>query len=142
MPEGVMADKARRVEYYYIQVPDQPGQGFEALAKLKEAGVNLIAFLAFPVAGGKTQMDFVPEASEKFLAVAKGAGWKLSAKKEAFYVQGSDRPGVAAAVLEKLSSAKINAVATSGIGGEGGGYGLMVWVKPNDVSAAAKALGA
>jgi hypothetical protein len=137
-----MADKARRVEYYYIQVPDQPGEGFSALAKLKEAGVNLIAFLAFPVAGGKTQMDFVPEAPDKFLAVAKAAGWQLSPKKEALYVVGSDRPGAAASVLEKLASAKVNAVATSGMLGRGGGYGVVVWVKPKDLAAAAKAVGA
>ena len=137
-----MADKARRVEYYYIQVPDQPGQGFSALAKLKEAGVNLIAFLAFPIEGGKTQMDFLPAAPDKFLAVAKTAGWTVSSKKEAFYVAGQDRPGAAASTLEKLGSAKINAIATTAVSGEGGGFGLVVWVKPKDVAAAAKALGA
>ena len=136
-----MTDSARRVEYYYVEVPDKPGEGFNALAKLREAGVNLIAFLAFPVAGGKTQMDFVPEDPAKFLTVAKAAGWKLSPKKEALYVSGRDRPGAAGSTLEKLASAKINAVATMAAGGEGGGYGLVVWVKAKDVPAAATALG-
>ena len=137
-----MADRARRVEYYYIQVPDQPGQGFGALAKLKEAGVNMVAFLAFPIGGGQTQMDFVPEDPAKFLAAAKAVGWTLSSKKEALYVSGSDRPGAAGSTLEKLASAKINAVSTMAARGEEGGFGLVVWVDQKDVAAAAKALGA
>jgi hypothetical protein len=137
-----MADEARRVEYYYIEVADQPGKGFAALAKLKEARVNMIAFLAFPIGGGNTQMDFVPEDPAKFLAAAKTFGWTLSSKKEALYVTGSDRPGAAGSTLEKLASAKINAVATMAVRGEEGGFGLVVWVKPNDLPAAARALGA
>ncbi len=122
-------------------MPDQPGQGFNALAKLKEAGVNLLAFLAFP-SEGKTQMDFIPEDPARFLAVAKSAGWQLSPKKEVIFMQGTDRVGVAATALEKLASAKINVITTSAIGGQGGGYGLLIWVKPQDVVAAATALGA
>ena len=56
-----MADRTRRVDYYYVEVPDQPGQGLQILSKLKEAGVNLLCFTAFPTSGNKAQIDLVPE---------------------------------------------------------------------------------
>ena len=43
-----MADTVRLIDYYYIQVPDRPGEGIEALRHLQQAGVNLLAFHAFP----------------------------------------------------------------------------------------------
>ena len=56
-----MAVTIRRVEYYYIIVEDRPGEGARIFAALKNANVNLVAFTAFPVGVGKTQLDFFPE---------------------------------------------------------------------------------
>ncbi len=56
-----MGDRIRRVDYYYVQVPDAPGEGFRVLGKLREEGVNLLSFTAFPVGGGKAQIDLVPD---------------------------------------------------------------------------------
>ena len=43
-----MADKIRRVDYFYVHVPDKPGEGHRILAAVKEAGVNLLSLTAFP----------------------------------------------------------------------------------------------
>ena len=36
-----MSDTIQRVQYFYTEVPDRPGEGGKLLAMLKEAGVNL-----------------------------------------------------------------------------------------------------
>ena len=136
-----MADRVRRVDYFYAEVADQPGEGARILGKLKDAGVNLLAFTAFPGVAGKAQVDFVPENSEAFAKAAKTAGITLSAKKQALFVQGTDRVGAAAELLKKLADAKINVRAANGCAAERG-FGVIVWVRPEDFQAAAKALGA
>ncbi len=136
-----MADKVRRVDYYYAETADQPGEGARILGKLKEAGVNLLAFTAFPGVANKAQIDFVPENSEAFAKAAKGAGITVSAKKQALFVQGADRVGAAAEILKKLADAKINVRAANGCAAERG-FGIIVWVRQEDFQAAAKALGA
>ncbi len=136
-----MADKARRVDYFYAEVADQPGEGARIFQKLKDAGVNLLSFNAFPGVANKAQIDFVPESSEGFIKAAKSAGITLSAKKQALFVQGADRVGAAAEILKKLADAKINVRAASGCAADTG-FGVIIWVRPEDFQAAAKALGA
>jgi len=136
-----MADQIRRVDYFYVEVPDKPGEGARVLAGLKESGVDLLNFTAFPGAGGKTQIDLVPQDAEALTRAANKAGLKLSARKQALFVQGQNRAGAAADVLRKLAEAKVNVRAANGCAGQGG-FGLILWVAPSDLTAAAKALGA
>src|SRR2546426_10150395 len=105
-----MADTIRQVEYYYTTVADKPGEGARVLARLRDAGVNLAAFHAFPSAR-KSQLDFVPSDPAGFLAAAKSAGIKLSAAKHVLLVEGDDRRGAIAGLLERLAGAKINVTA-------------------------------
>ena len=135
-----MAETIRRVDYYYITAPDKPGEGARALATLRDAGINLLGFLGFPQGKG-SQLDFVPADPAAFVQAAKKAGWKLSPRKTAFLVEGDDRVGAFLEVAGRLAAAKVNVTATSAICAGGGRYGAIVWVKPGDVSKAAKALG-
>jgi hypothetical protein len=136
-----MPDKIRRVDYFYVVVPDQPGEGARITGRLKEAGVNLLSLTAFPVEGGKTQIDFVPENPDAFVKAAKAAGLTLSPKKQAFFIQGNDRVGAMAEIFKKLADAKVNVHSTNAGCASGGGFGCIVWVKPPQMAAAAKALG-
>src|SRR6266581_3547705 len=43
-----MPDIVKRVQYFYTEVPDKPGEGARLLNTLKEAGVNLLAYAGFP----------------------------------------------------------------------------------------------
>ena len=136
-----MADTIRQVEYYYTTVADKPGEGARVLARLRDAGVNLAAFHAFPSAR-KSQLDFVPSDPAGFLAAAKSAGIKLSAAKHVFLVEGDDRRGAIAGLLERLAGAKINVTAVDAVSSGMGRYGALLWVKSKDQQRAAGALGA
>ena len=135
-----MADTVRRVEYFYVQVADKPGEGARALTTLQEAGVNLLAFSGFPQ-GRRAQLDFVPEDPDAFRRVAKKAGWKLTGPKRAFFIQGEDRVGAVAEVVRQLGDAKINIVAIDAVCAGAGRYGVILWVEPRNFVRAGKLLG-
>jgi hypothetical protein len=135
-----MAETIRLVDYFYIEAPDKPGEGLKVLKQLKEAGVNLEAFSGFPK-GRRAQLDFVPSDPVAFKAAAKKAKWKVIGPKKGFVIQGGDRVGAVADLLEKLAAANINVTATDALCAGGGQYAVLLWVKPRDVKKAAKAFG-
>ena len=135
-----MADTIRQVEYFYITAPDKPGEGARALNTLKEAGVNLLAFSAFPQ-GRRAQLDFVPADPAAFKQAAKQAKWKVVGPKRGFLVQGDDRVGAIAELLERLAAAKVNVTAIDAVCVAEGRYGAIFWVAPKDVKKTATLLG-
>ncbi len=136
-----MADKIRRVDYFYFEVEDKPGEGARVLGKLKDARVNLLGFVAFPTSGQKAQMTVIPEKADTFVAAARAAGLTPSAKKECFFIEGEDRVGAAHEVVKRLSDARINCTASHGCSTGSGRFGMALFVKAADVGDAAKALG-
>lgn len=136
-----MADTVRRVEYYYVSVKDEPGAASRTLAPLKESGVNLLAYLAFPTGKNQAQIDLVPEDPAALKRAASKAGLALSAAKKAFLIQGNDRTGAVADTTRKLGDAKINIRAAAAAAAGAGQYGMVLWVAPADYERAAKALG-
>jgi hypothetical protein len=138
---GEMADTIRKVDYFYIEAANRPGEAAKVLGALRDAGVNLLAFSGFPQ-GRKAQIDFVPEDTAAFKAAAKKAGLKLSLRKTGFLVQGEDRPGAIAEITGKLAAANINITACDGVSAGQGRFGAILWVKGTDVGKAAKVLGA
>jgi hypothetical protein len=137
-----MADTVRSVEYYYVTVSDVPGEGQRILSALKDRGVNLLAFLGFPLGGGQSQIDLVPEDPESLRRAAEEAGITLSEAKRAFLIQGDDRVGAVADTTAKLAEANINLTAAAAAGAGSGSYGMIVWVAAADYDRAAAALGA
>lgn len=135
-----MADTIRLVEYFYVTVPNRPGEGASALGALKAAGVNLLAFSGFP-SGRRAQLDFIPADPSGFRQAAKAARWKLTGPKRGFLVQGDDRVGAIADLMERLGAAKINVTAIDAVCADGR-YGAIFWVAPRDVKKAASLLGA
>src|SRR5215470_617777 len=99
-----MADRLRKVDYFYVTVPNTAGQGAKVLAGLSAAGVNLLAFSGFP-SKGKGQLDLVPESSTKLRRAARKMKLKLSKRKTGFLLQGSDRVGAMTRTLKKLADA-------------------------------------
>jgi predicted amino acid-binding ACT domain protein len=136
-----MPDTIRVADYYYATTPDKAGEGARLLGALRDARTNLLAISAFP-SQRKTQVDFIPSDSASFVAAAKAAKIKLSKPKKVFLVQGDDRIGAVAAILEKLASAKINVTAVQGVSAGGGRYGAILWVDQKNVKKAATMLGA
>jgi hypothetical protein len=137
-----MADTVRGIDYYYVTVPDAPGEGERILSALKDGGVNLLAFLGFPLGGGQSQIDIVPEDPELLEDAAERAGITLSGAKRAFLIQGDDRVGAAADITAKLAEANINLTAAAAASAGSGRYGMIVWVPAAEYQRAAEALGA
>jgi hypothetical protein len=135
-----MAEIIRKVDYFYIDAPDKPGEGARVLAALRDAGINLLALSGFPH-GRRAQIDFVPEDSAAFKTAAKKIGLKLSAKKTGFLIQGEDRPGAVADIMGRLAAAKVNVTAIDALSSGQGHYAAVLWVKSTYVQKAAKALG-
>jgi len=135
-----MADTIRTVDYYYVTVPDKPGEGAGVLAALRDAGVNLLAYSGFPAAR-RSQLDFVPADAAAFRAVAKGLKLKVTGPKRAFLVDGADRVGAVADILGKLADARINVTAMDAVCAGGGRWGAILWVAPKDVKKTAALLG-
>lgn len=136
-----MAETIQRVQYFYTEVSDKPGEGAKLLNMLKEEGINLLAFSGFPK-GRRAQIDFIPADQAAFRAVAKKAKLKLVGPKSGFLIQGDDRVGAIAEITAKLAEAKINVTAVNAVAAGFGRYGAILWVKPRDVKKAAQILGA
>ena len=136
-----MADTIRKVAYYKTEVPNKAGEGARILGILKDAGVNLLAFSGFP-SGRRAQIDFIPEDDAVFKTAAKKAGLKMGAKKTGFLVQGDDRVGAVSDIMTKVAEAGINITALDAIVAGGGRYGVIFWVKSEDVRKTAKLIGA
>lgn len=134
-------DTVRVVDYFYVTVADKPGEGARVLDALRDAGVNLLAYSGFP-SGRRAQLDFVPADAEQFRQVARQQRWKVKGPKKGFLLQGDDRVGAVADILDKLAAAKINVTAMDAVAAGAGRYGALFWVKPRDVKKAASALGA
>jgi hypothetical protein len=137
-----MADTVRTVEYHYVTVSDEPGQGQQILSALRDGGVNLFAVLGFPLEGGRSQIDLVPEDPGALKEAAAAAGVTLSGPKQAFLVQGEDRVGAVAETTAKLAEASINITAIAAAAAGAGRYGMILWVAPADYARAVDALGA
>jgi hypothetical protein len=137
-----MAYTVRNVEYYYVTIPDSPGEGERILTALKESRVNLLAFLGFPVGGGQSQIDLVPEDPQALRETAGQASVTLSEAKRAFLIQGDDRVGAVADTTAKLAEANINLTAAAATGAGSGRFGMIVWVGAADYERATEALGA
>lgn len=135
-----MPDAIREVEYFYITAPNKPGEGARALNTLKEAGVNLLAFSGFPQ-GRRVQLDFIPADPAAFKQAAKRARWKVVGPKRGFLVQGDDRVGAIAELLERLAAAKVNVTAIDAVCVGDGRYGAIFWVATKDVKKTAAVLG-
>lgn len=136
-----MANTLRKVDYYYVMLPNRAGQGAKVMAALAGEGVNLLAFSGFP-SGGKAQLDLVPEDGAKLRRAARKLGLTLSVRKSGFLYQADDRVGAMTKILDKLAAAKINVTAVDAVTSGAGRFGAIFWVKPAAAAKAARALGA
>ncbi len=136
-----MVETVRRAEYFYAIVEDKPGEARKLLEFCSAHEVNLVNFTAFPTGNGKAQLDFFPENVGKLQQAAEEAGIPLLGPKLAFVIQGQDRLGVLIEYHLRLADAGVNVYAANGTTDGRGGFGYVLWVRPEDYEKAAKALG-
>jgi hypothetical protein len=135
-----MASEIRRIDYFYTTVPDRPGEAARLLAGLAEQGVSLLAFAAVPVGPATTQLTVFPADDLALGEAARKANLRLDGPHPAIMVQGDDELGALAAVHEKIAAANVNVFAASGVADGRGGFGYLIYVKPEDYETAAQAL--
>jgi hypothetical protein len=136
-----MAVQVRSVEYYYATVQDRPGQAAELLQLLGEGGVELLAFSIVPTGPTHTQLMLFPAAASQLLATAQRASLALTGPQFALLVQGDHELGALLQVHQALADADINVYASSGVVDAHGGFGYVMFVRPEDMRRAARALG-
>lgn len=135
-----MSYKIKRVEYFYCTVEDQPGEAYKLLSQLANVGINLLAFTAIPIGPIKTQLTIFPEDPGKLTASSKQIGLTLDGPNFAFLVQGDDALGAFAQIHELLYNENVNVYACNGVTDDKGGYGYILYVRPEQFNSAAKAL--
>lgn len=134
-------DTIRKADYFSMEVPNKIGEGARLLGALRDAGVNLLGFTGFPT-GRRAQVDFIPEDTAAFKAAARKLGMKVGPRKTVFLVQGDDRVGAIADLVDKIAGAGVNMTAMDAVATVVGRYAAVFWVDPRDVNKVAKALGA
>ena len=137
-----MADRVRKVSYCYTKVPNYAGRGEEVLGALREAGINLLAYSAFPIAGRKAQIDLIPEDMAALKKLARENDWRLSKVKKGFLITGRERVGAVHRHIAKLSDAGINITAADAVSAGHQRWGMILWVSPKSYARASRALGA
>jgi hypothetical protein len=65
----------------------------------------------------------------------------LTGPHPAFLIQGDDEPGVLAEIHGKLYDARVSVYASTGVTDGRGGYGCVLYVRPDDFEHAANVLG-
>ncbi|MEJ2076555.1 MAG: hypothetical protein P8020_13860 [Acidobacteriota bacterium] len=135
-----MSFRVSRVDYFYAKVADRPGEAYKILDTLAELGVNLLAFTAIPMGPAYTQLTLFPEDSHLLRSEAEKATLELDGPHPAFLVRGGDYLGVLAAVHERIFRAGVNVYASTGVTDGRGGFGYVIYVRPEEYEQAAAAL--
>jgi predicted amino acid-binding ACT domain protein len=135
-----MAFTVRRIDYFYTTVEDSPGVGYEVLSRLADLNVNLVAITAVPFGPARTQLTVFPDDTAKMKHVAEQANIPLDGPHPALVVQGDDEVGVLAGIHEKLLDANVHVFASTGVADGRGGYGYIIYVRPEEYERAAGAL--
>lgn len=136
-----MAFTVRRIDYFYTSVKDSPEGGFEVLSGLAELSVNLIAITAVPFGPMRTQLTVFPDDTARMQAAAQRVNIPLDGPHPALLVQGDDEVGALAGIHKKLLDANVHVFASTGVADGRGGYGYVIYVRPEECERAAEALG-
>jgi hypothetical protein len=135
-----MGFTVRRIDYFYVMVTDSPAVGYEVLSGLAEQGVNLVATSAVPFGPTRTQLTVFPDDTAKMQRAAQQANIPLDGPHPALVVQGDDEVGALAQIHEKLFDANVHVFASTGVADGRGGYGYIIFVRPEEYERAAEAL--
>ncbi|MBI4428746.1 MAG: hypothetical protein HY562_06470 [Ignavibacteriales bacterium] len=129
-----------RTTYFKANLEDKPGALLAVLKELKAKNLGLSGLWGFSTSEGKAELYVTAKNPDKIRAAWKSSGI-LAEEGTGFWVKGTDKTGALLGVLEAIARAGVNIIAIDAVA-VSGKFGSFVWVKPEDVERAAKALGA
>ena len=132
----------RRASYFYTTVRDRPGEAYKLLSALASGEVNLLAFNTIPMGPVHTQLVLFPDDADHLVRVARQAGFALDGPHHALFVRGDDELGALVGIHGRLSEAGINVYGAHGVADGHGGFGYLLYLRPDDLDRAAEVLGA
>src|SRR5437667_164229 len=88
VPAHQTAAAIRRIEYFYTNIKDQPGEAYHLLTRLDRLGTKLLAFSAMPTGVNTTQFALFVDDARQFERLAKQASITLDGPYQALLVQG------------------------------------------------------
>lgn len=99
-----------RVDVWAATIKDKPGGLANILAGLREAGADLDFIVArrAPDQPGKGVVFVTPLRGDREIRAASALGFDVTRSLHELRVEGENKPGVAAALTEKLAKAGIN----------------------------------
>jgi len=136
-----MAYTVRRIDYFYITISEAPETAYRVLNELSQQGINLAAVTAVPFGPTRTQLTVFPDDTGNLRRAAQAAGILLDGPHPALVVQGDDQVGALAQVHEKLRDANVVVFASTGVADGRGGFGYIIYVRPEEYERAAGAFG-
>jgi hypothetical protein len=129
------------VHYFHCTVRNCEGEAYLLLSRLADLGVNLLAFDAVPTGPASAHLTLFPEDDAALEKAAEKAGLTLEGPHTALLAKGDDELGALAKVHEKLFAAKVNVFASHCVTDGHGCYCYLLYVRPKEYDAAARALG-
>lgn len=135
-----MGQRIRKVDSMSTAVPNQPGEALRFLSALAEIGLELLAFTA-PGRILQTQFTIFPEGTSRLEARLTRRGLHMDGPYGGIPVQGEDVPGALVDVHQRVYEAGVNVHAASGGAAPKGEYGCVMYLRPEDVAPAARAMG-
>jgi len=89
----------------------------------------------------RTQLTIFPADPSRLESQFARLGVEVDGPHGAILVQGDDVPGALVDVHQRLYEAGLNVYASTGVAGTGGGYGYVIYLRPEAVDRAAAVLG-
>src|SRR3954462_2835054 len=135
-----MASSIRRIEYFYTNIKDQPGEAYHLLTRLENLGTRLLAFSAMPTGINTTQFALFVDDARQFERMARQAGITLDGPYLALLVQGDVQLNDVADSHRRLFEGSVNVYASVGMADEENKYGYVIYIRPEEFERAARLL--
>ena len=127
-------------EFKYYRVFTKGLQAASVIGRLCNSGVSLLGFSQYDCGGRASQLDLAPLDPAVLRRAAAAMGLELGESKSGFLIQGDNRPGTIAGILDQLANANLSfagfQVAPSGAGR----FSLIAWVEAGNPAPFAKTL--
>ena len=130
----------RRIEYFYSNIKDQPGEAYRLLTRLDQLGTKLLAFSAMPTGVNTTQFALFVDDARQFERLARQASISLDGPYQALLVQGDAQLDDLADIHRRLFEGSVNVYASTGMADEQGNFHYVIYIKPEDFERAARLL--